>query len=699
MPTSTRPQPGSVAIVGSGFGGAVSALRLAEQGWHVTVLEQGRRLTDADLLAARTDLRAYLWGPGTTGFFWQRVFRHMGIIGANAVGGGSIVWAAVLLEPGPAFFEDPAWPASDTPWEDELAPHYATAARMLGRTETPASVLGLQDDYLQQTAIAMGAGDTFGRVPAAIYYGDGPGITREDPFFDGDGPARTGCRLCGGCLTGCPYGAKNTLDRNYLHLAERHGARIVPDTRVDAIVPLAGGGYALRTASGETHTAERVVVSAGVLGTTELLLRCRDELGTLPHISKMLGQKVRTNSEAITGVLQPPGGPPLTMGPSISTDFHPDPHTHITQNRYVGGGRLLRLSVGPLTDGHDAAKRARQTLKAIATHPVKHLKVVFAKDFEARYTALSVMQSGEGVLGLTYRRSPARPWKRVLRSERGEGPATPSYIPVANEATRAFAQISGGTPLNMTVESIAGRSFTAHILGGAVMGDDARAGVVDANHEVHGHPGLYVADASVIPADVGVNPSLTITAMAERFATTMGSPDQARARTTPATTLPTSLAKLAKLWSVLPAPAPPDLEGDWHASFVGPKLLQAIAPRGVAKAGLPDWLGKRFDAHGHGTNLVDGGTREHLAMTARNEPSAIDGREVLLVSYALDAPLPWRHVRDELRALPDGRLLGMSAVRIGRLPTRGLPFVLTRATAPHHVVDEYPIHPRPSVPL
>jgi cholesterol oxidase len=675
----TRPRPGSVAIIGSGFGGAVSALRLAEQGLDVTVLEQGRRLTDADLLAARTDLRAYLWGPGTNGFFWQRLFRHMGIIGASAVGGGSIVWGAVLLEPKPAFFADPAWPQNDIPWQEELKDHYATAARMLGVTETPASVTGLQDDHLEAAARELGAHDTFGRVPAAIYYGDGPGITREDPFFDGAGPARTGCRLCGGCLVGCPYGAKNSLDRNYLHLAEKAGARIVPDTRVDAIVPLPGGGYALTTQRGDQHLAERVVVSAGVLGTTELLLRCRDELGTLPHLSPTLGTRVRTNSEAVTGILQPPGGPSLTKGPSISTDFHPDERTHITQNRYVGGGRLLRISYGPLVDGADPAARARATLKTIAAHPVRQLRILFAKDFEQRFTALTVMQSGEGDLGLRLRRSPARPWKRVLRSAPGSGTAAPSYLPVANETTRAYARASGGTPLNLMVESVAGRSFTAHILGGAVMGDGPTTGVVDADHEVFGHPGLYVADASVIPADVGVNPSLTITAMAERFATRLA---EATHTTTPPapTALPTSLPALARLWSVLPAPTPDQLQGDWRASFVGPQVLRSVAPHGVARAGLPGWWGKRFDAHGAGTNLVDGGAREHLAMTAAQDASAIDRKPVLLVSYAPDAPLPWRHVRDELRALPDGRLLGMSAIAAGPLPTRGLPFVLARDT-------------------
>ena len=418
-------------------------------------------------------------------------------------------------------------------------------------------------------------------------------------------------------------------------------------------------------------------LAGGVLGTLELLLRCRDELGTLPHLSPALGTQVRTNSEAVTGVLQPPGGPDLTEGPSISTDFHPDGRTHVTQNRYTGGGRLLRFQVGPLVDGADPARRARDTLAAIARHPLRHLRVMAARDFEQRFTALTVMQRGTGDLRLRWRRSPLRPWRRALRSSRGGGAASPSYLPVANDVTRAFAHASGGTPLNLLPESVGGQSVTAHILGGAVISADPRAGVVDVRHEVFGHPGLYVADASVIPADVGVNPSLTITALAERFAAAWPerAAEPAPRRPLPEHPLPAGLAALTRLWRALPAPPVAALEGDRRARFVGPRALRAAAPRSIALLGLPGWWGKRFDADGSGTNIVDGGAGTKLAMRARVAPSALDGRPVLLVSYAADAPEPWRRVRDEFRALPDGRLLGMSCVPAGPA-TRGLPFVL-----------------------
>jgi cholesterol oxidase len=652
-----------------------------------------------------------MWDPdlGLHGFFWQRVFRDVGIIGASGVGGGSIVWGAVLLQPDAAVFADPAWGDGERDWHAAMEPHYAEAARMLGRTTNPFT--GPMDEHLRAAAKAVGGQETFGPVPLAVYFGE-EGRTVPDPFFGGEGPERTGCRLCGGCLTGCPYGAKNTLDLNYLHLAERRGAQIRPEHKVVALAPLPGGGYELQSAHpwrrGVRHPplrARQVVLAAGVLGTLELLFRCRDELGTLPRVSPRLGERVRTNSEAVTVVLDADPATDLTRGPSISTDFHPDTRTHITQNRYVGGGKLLRWQVGPLVDGERPGPRAVATLRAIARAPLTQLRAVTARNFEGRLTALTVMQDLDNELRFVFGRSPVRPWRRVLRSRAVPGRETPSYLPVANEAARAFAASSGGTPMNLLVESAGGRSVTAHVLGGAVMGESATDGVVDGRHEVHGHPGLFVADAAAIPVNLGVNPSLTITALAERFTSQWPAREQVSAEAArghraggsasaesrhvaqvtdlaePAEMLPTSLGALRRRWGALPAPPVEALLGTRRAVFVGPRALRAVAPRGLGLLGLPRWFGKRFEATAagvHGVNLLhdDGGLRAHLEMRADIEASRLDGAPALVVTYEQDAPLPWRHIRDEFRALEDGTLLGMTVLDVPGVRKAGTPFLL-----------------------
>ncbi len=685
-----------VAVVGSGFGGATSALRLAEKGHRVVVLEQGRRQSRADLLAARTDPRAYLHQPElglSRGFFWQRVFRDVAIIGASGVGGGSIVWAAVLLEPGERFFADPAWAHLSDDWRVELAPHYAEAARMLGRTTCPTH--GPMDDHLEAAATAMGAHETFGPTPVAIYFGT-RGRTVPDPFFGGAGPDRTGCRLCGGCLVGCPYGSKNTLEQNYLFLAERQGAEIRPEHRVEGLKPLPGGGYELALTGRPPLRARTVVLAAGVLGTLELLFRCRDELGTLPNVSATLGAVVRTNSEAVTAILDRDPDVDLSVGPTISSHFHPDAHTHITQNRYMGGWHM-RFQLGPLVDGDAAARRALTTIGRIARHPVRHARVVGARNFERRLTALTVMQDHDNQVGFRFGRSPVRPWRRVLRSETVEGPRAPSYLPVANRAAREFAASSGGRPLNLLVESVGGLSMTAHILGGAAMGTSEADGVIDVDHQVFGHPGLYVVDGSAIPANVGVNPSLTITALAERFAARFparlpepqaGSEAGSRDAGAPLSRT-ASLAQWATRYRSCAVPPLEGLVGTHEAAFVGPAALRRVAAPGLGLVGLPRWFGKRFWVGGEGAlegvNLLrraGAGFDEVLPMTARCEPSWLDGFTTVAVGYAPTERLPWRRVRDELRVLDEHTLLGMTFVDLPGVRTQATPFVLHRVTAP-----------------
>ena len=512
-----------VIIIGSGFGGSVPALRLSEKGYRVGVLEQGRKVSPDDMRAADRSLRELFWIPqiGFRGFFVQHFFRHVGIVGGVGVGGGSLVYAAVLLKPGEAFFRDRAWADLGVDWKEELSTHFDTAATMLGRTPNPDH--GKMDDWLQATAEAMGAGDTFGPVPQGIYFGN-EGKTEPDPFFGGQGPDRTGCTRCGACLTGCSDGSKNSLDKNYLYLAEKLGAEILPGRKAVSIRPLEGGGYEVQTLNPlnrrERHQAlraQRVIVSAGVVGTLDLLLKCRDELRTLPEISPALGDIVRTNSEAIVAALSPNPDEDLTRGAAISSHFHANAHTHITQNRFPPGYDFMRWYMGPLTDGTAAFRRALSTIASIIFHPILTLRALFARNWHKRITVLTVMQSLDSQIAFRRGRRPVWPFKPLLHSSPGASGGTPAYIPEANEAARKLAEHIGGTPHNNVLESIGNASVTAHILGGCAIAAEREAGVVDIDHQVFGYPGLFVTDASAIPANVGVNPALTITALAERF--------------------------------------------------------------------------------------------------------------------------------------------------------------------------------------
>lgn len=511
------------AVIGSGFGGSVSALRLAEKGYRVLVLEQGERLDAQRIAKADRSLGAFVWEPraGMFGYFAQHIFQHVGIVGGVGVGGGSLVFGGVLLEPGDGFFRDPAWSDLGVDWKAELAPHYETAARMLGRATTPDH--GVMDDYLQRTAEALGAGDTFGPTPNAIYFGaEGQaGETHPDPYFGGDGPPRKACTRCGRCLTGCPEGSKNSLDRNYLYLAERLGVEVRERHQVRRIEPQ-GDGYRIEVrdprsaAALPSVRAQRVVLAAGVVGTLELLFRSRDEHGTLPRVSQRLGEQVRTNSEAIVGVLHEDAPPDLAEGSAITSHFYLDGRTHITQNRYGLPFNFMRHLAVPMVDDHRPLRRALRTVLAMLLSPLKRMRLSRMADWYRRVTVLTVMQHADNTLRFRFGTGALGLGRPRLRSmvERGRRP--PSYLPQANRAARVLAQVNGGEPFNQLPESIGNRSITAHILGGCPMGADADTGVIGVDHQLHGHPGIYVVDGAAVPANVGVNPSLTITAMAER---------------------------------------------------------------------------------------------------------------------------------------------------------------------------------------
>ncbi len=513
-----------VVIIGSGFGGSVSALRLAEKGLRVAVLEQGRALDDAAIAKAGTDARALLWAPllGLRGFFAQDVYRHVAIVRGIGVGGGSLVYAAVLLEPHEPFYRDPAWVSLSDDWRAELAPHYARARRMLGVRDNPYH--GLSDDYLRATAERMGASATFGAVPQGIFFGD-PSRVTKDPYFDGEGPDRRGCSQCGRCITGCAYDAKNTLDKNYLYFARRLGTVVLPERKVTHLEPMVRGGYRVhqvhpwaRDVRYAPLRARHVVLAAGALGTMEILFASRDRYRTLPALPRSLGEHVRTNSEAIVGVLSNDPRTDVTHGATISSHFFPDAHTHITQNRFPESYGFMKLYMGPLVDGARPLVRALRTIARFVMHPLASTRSLRARRWHRRISVLTVMQHADNELAFTYGRTILRGFRHGLISRIGRGGRSPSFIPQANAAARAFAEVSRGTPLNVVLESIGNLSTTAHILGGAVIASSPEHGVIDTNHEVFGHPGLYVVDGSAIPANVGVNPSLTITALAERFA-------------------------------------------------------------------------------------------------------------------------------------------------------------------------------------
>ncbi len=463
-------------------------------------------------------------GLGMKGIFTQRFFRHVNVAGGVGVGGGSLVYAAVLLEPKKAFYQDPAWAGMGIDWEKELNPHYQTATRMLGRVTCP--IVHTQDEWLRQTAAAMGADASYGRVPLGIYFGPQEDVL--DPFFDGEGPARHGCILCGACMAGCPHNSKNTLDKNYLYLAEKKGAKILPRRKAVLIRPV-DGGYQVETVDpldpkGQGYPplkARKVVLAAGVLGTLELLFRCQ-RAATLTNLSPMLGQRVRTNSEAITAVLSQDKDIDLTKGPAISSDFHANEYTHITQNRVPPSYWFMKLYSSPLVDGANPWLRALKALGMFISHPLQSTASFrVRKDWHKRVTLITTMQNRDNQMAFTWGRNLFTGFKPGLCSQLVAGPRTPTYIREANQATRSFAQASGGIPANSLIESVMNMSVTAHILGGCPIGtspeeEGSHAGVIDASHEVYGHPGLYVVDGSAIPANVGVNPSLTITALAER---------------------------------------------------------------------------------------------------------------------------------------------------------------------------------------
>jgi cholesterol oxidase len=511
-------------VVGSGFGGSVAALRLAEKGYSVGVLECGRRFEDSDFAESSWNLRRYFWAPliGLRGIFRMTLFRDVFIASGCGVGGGSLGYANTLYRARPAFFQDPQWSELGS-WEAELAPHYDTAEWMLGVTDYVGE--GPADRLLRELGEELGVSATYKTTHVGVFFGE-PGREVPDPYFGGEGPPRSGCIRCGSCMVGCRYGAKNTLMKNYLWFAEKLGVEIVPERLVTDVRPISerdgADGYVVTSErpgawlrrNRQTHTARGVVLAAGALGTNRLLASCRLS-GSLPRVSDRLGELVRTNSESILAVTAPDDERDFARSIAITSSIYPDPDTHIEVVTYGRKGDAISFLFTMLTGKGTRLTRPLLWIGQALRHPVRLVRTMWPFRWSSRTVILLVMQTLDNAIRLRSRRRFPGRGVRLATEQDPERPI-PTFIPVANWAAERMAEKVRGLPQGGTTESVFNIPTTAHILGGAVIGADAARGVVDSFHRVFGYENLLVCDGSAVPANPGVNPSLTITALAER---------------------------------------------------------------------------------------------------------------------------------------------------------------------------------------
>ena len=518
-----------VLVIGSGFGGSVTALRLTEKGYKVGVIEAGRRFEDDDFADTSFDVPNYLFRPEIGCYGIQRIdaLADCLILSGAGVGGGSLVYANTLYEPLPAFYQDPQW-KDIADWKTELAPFYDQAKRMLGVVENPLRTPA--DDVMEKVAVEMGVGDTFHPTPVGVFFG-GPGQTPDtqvaDPYFGGEGPDRNPCKACGECMTGCRHNAKNTLVKNYLYLAEKNGAKILPMTTVVRVTTRAADGSTDGADGYDVHvkftksrgrkpqkviSAQQVVFAASALGTQRLLHRMKDE-GHLTGVSDRLGHLSRTNSESILGAIAPNMDIDYSRGVAITSSFHPDEHTHIEPVRYGKGSNAMSFLQTVLTDGDGPEPRWRTWLKEMWKEKANILDLYDVKHWSERTVIALVMQSRDNSITTYLKR---RGKFTYLTSRQGHGEPNPTWIPAANEAVRRMADVMGGGTAGGTIGEPFNIPLTAHFIGGCVIANSPDEGVIDPWHRVFNHPGLHIVDGSAITANLGVNPSLTITAQAER---------------------------------------------------------------------------------------------------------------------------------------------------------------------------------------
>jgi cholesterol oxidase len=507
-----------VLVVGSGFGGSVTALRLTEKGYRVGVLEAGARFDETSYPSTSWDLRKFLFAPALGCYGIQRidVLKNCLILSGAGVGGGSLVYANTLYEPLDPFYRDPSW-SHITDWRAELAPYLAQAKKMLGVVDYPHFTPA--DAVLKRVADDMGVGGTFRPTPVGVFFG-APGEEVDDPYFGGAGPKRRGCIECGECMTGCRHHAKNTLTKNYLYLAEQAGVQVTAMTTVTAVRPAPGGGYLVETRRTDglrrratVLTAEQVVLAASALGTQKLLHRMRDR-GLLPNLSAQLGVLTRTNSESILGAMARSTDVDYSRGVAITSSFHPDEHTHVEPVRYGKGSNAMSLLQTALTDGGGDRPRWQVWASKMWAERGQIRDQYDLRHWSERTVIALVMQTLDNSITTFTKRSSVT-GRRQLTSRQGHGAPNPNWIPVGNEVARRMASIVDGTPGGSIGEPF-NRPMTAHFIGGCAIGDTPETGVIDPYHRVFGHPGLHILDGSAISANLGVNPSLTITAQAER---------------------------------------------------------------------------------------------------------------------------------------------------------------------------------------
>ena len=517
-------------VIGSGFGGSVTAHRLTEKGYRVAVMEMGRRWQAEDFPKSNWRIWRWFWRPrmALRGFFNMQFFRHVVILHGCAVGGGSITYANTLVEPREGIWQNGSW-AGLSDWRSEMPAHFATAKRMLGVVEN--RVLGPADHLLKRAAEAVGLGHTFYRTHVAAFQapeGEEPGKTYPDPYFGGEGPERATCVGCGGCMMGCRYNAKNTLDKNYLYLAEKHGARVFAETRVVDVAPLGkadgSDGYEVRTRKSTAwfrrhprrFTCKGVVFAASALGTMDLLFRLKQK-GSLPAVSEQLGNRVRTNAESLIGVRIPGSREDLSKGVAIGTGFYLDEYTQIQATRYPAGSDAMGILATLLTGGRPGRTRIVPWLAQLAwsllRHPIRTTRLLHPFRFARETLIFLCMQTVDGHIDMRLRRRWWWPFGRVLTSH---GRKIPAFIPQANELARRVAPLIGGTAMSTVTEILLNVPMTAHILGGCTMAGSSAEGVVDSRNRVFGYQNMYICDGSVLAANLGVNPSLTICAITER---------------------------------------------------------------------------------------------------------------------------------------------------------------------------------------